>query len=382
MDSSSKEKKKILFVIPEYSHGGTNKSLENLLTFFDLKKYDVQIFCIYEDGGIYYKNLFKPYIIHKSTLYTLTHDHVLTRKVYGLCRKISKKANFEWLYKKEAQRIQNKFEFDTVIAYQEGTATRFVNFFQNAKKIAWVHYEYGASFWGSNHREFDIYNRFDKIVCVSDSAAESFVRVYPLLKEKTIGIYNTIDIAYINARAEEKIQDARFTEDCFSILSVGRFASPKQFQLIPEIAKRIKEQTKKDFKWYIIGPDGGYLQETQQNIIHQGVEKTVILLGAKDNPYPYIKHSQLLVCTSATESFSYVIAEAKILHTPVVSNDFPVAYEVLDENCGFITNIKTMNVTIQQLIDNHDDIYSIIKNRIQSYQYENESIMKKIYSIL
>lgn len=375
-------KKKILFVIPEYSHGGTNKSLENLLTFFDRTKYEVKIFCIYEDGGIYYKKLFKPYIIQKSQFYTLIHDHVVTRKVFGIWMKINKKANFEWLYKKEIQRIQKEQQFDSVIAYQEGTATRFVNFFQDVKKIAWVHYEYGASFWRKKHREFDTYNRFDKIVCVSESAAKSFVSVYPQLKEKTIGIYNTIDTESIQKKAEETIQDTRFTDDCFSIISVGRFASPKQFQLIPGIARKIKEHTQKDFKWYIIGPDGGYLQETQQNIILQDVENTVVLLGAKDNPYPYIKHSQLLVCTSATESFSYVIAEAKILHTPVVSNDFPVAHEVLDERCGLISNVETMDNTIQSLIENHDDIYSKIKNSIQGYRYENENIMKKLYSII
>ena len=375
-------KKNILFVIPEYSHGGTNKSLENLLTFFDHTNYEVKIFCLYEDGGVYYKNLFKPFIIQKSKLYTLTHDHVVTRKVFGLWRRINKKANFEWLYKKEVQRIQDEYQFDAVIAYQEGTATRFVNFFQNTKKIAWVHYEYGASFWGKKHREFNIYNGFDKIVCVSESAAKSFVSVYPQLKEKTIGIYNTIDTENIQKKAEETIQDTRFTNDCFSIISIGRFASPKQFQLIPEIARKIKEHTQNDFKWFIIGPDGGYLLETQQNIIQQGVENSVILLGEKDNPYPYIKQSQLLVCTSATESFSYVIAEAKILHTPVVSNNFPVAHEVLDERCGFIANIKKMDVAIQSLIENHDDTYSRIKNSIQSYQYENETIMNKIYSIL
>ena len=375
-------KKKILFVIPEYSHGGTNKSLENLLTFIDQTKYIIKVFCIYEDGNDYYKNLYKPYIVRKSLFYTIVHDHVITRKIYGLWRKINKKANFEWLYKNEVRKIQENYHFDFIIAYQEGTATRFVNFFQGTKKIAWVHYEYGASFWGKKHREFDTYNKFDKIVCVSESAAKSFVTVYPQLEEKTIGIYNTINTESIQKKAEETIQDTRFTDDCFSIISVGRFASPKQFQLIPEIARRIKDRTRKDFKWYIIGPDGGYLHETQQNIIQQGVENTVILLGAKDNPYSFIKQSQLLVCTSATESFSYVIAEAKILHTPVVSNDFPVAHEVLDERCGLISNIETMNVTIQHLIENHDNIYSRIKNSIQGYQYENETIMKKIYSIL
>ena len=44
---------KLLFIIPEYSHGGTNKSLENLLALLDHTKYEVSIYCLYEDGGDY-----------------------------------------------------------------------------------------------------------------------------------------------------------------------------------------------------------------------------------------------------------------------------------------------------------------------------------------
>lgn len=38
----------ILFVIQEYSHGGTNKSLENKLSLVDKSKYDISIY-LYED---------------------------------------------------------------------------------------------------------------------------------------------------------------------------------------------------------------------------------------------------------------------------------------------------------------------------------------------
>ena len=48
-------KKKILFVIPEYSHGGTNKSLESLLSAIDEKRYEISIFSLYEDGGVLQK---------------------------------------------------------------------------------------------------------------------------------------------------------------------------------------------------------------------------------------------------------------------------------------------------------------------------------------
>jgi hypothetical protein len=50
--------KKILFVIPEYSHGGTNKSLDTLVAFLDKKEFCISICCLYEDGGDFYKKKF------------------------------------------------------------------------------------------------------------------------------------------------------------------------------------------------------------------------------------------------------------------------------------------------------------------------------------
>lgn len=59
-------KKKILFVIPDFYIGGTNKSLENLLLLIDSNIYEIRIFSLYEDGDFYYKEkVFKPYLIKR-----------------------------------------------------------------------------------------------------------------------------------------------------------------------------------------------------------------------------------------------------------------------------------------------------------------------------
>ena len=100
--------KKILFVIPEYSLGGTNKSLENLLLFLNKEMYDISIFCLYEDGGDYYKKVFAPYILRKSKLYYWLHDNVYTRKIIGLYNKVTKRENFTILYKREVLHLEKK----------------------------------------------------------------------------------------------------------------------------------------------------------------------------------------------------------------------------------------------------------------------------------
>lgn len=368
-------KKKILFVIPEYSHGGTNKSLESLLSAIDEKRYEISIFCLYEDGGVYYKNIFKPYIIAKSLLYVLAHDNVITRKVMGVAMKLFKDLSFNWLYRYEANRLQHKYKFDTVIAFQEGSATQFVSLINYpVNRIAWVHCDYANRFTAIEKKsELSLYCLYNHIVSVSYSAVHSFNSIYPELKDRTKCIYNLIDCSYI---LRQSSQDVNFEKqgNCFNLISVGRFVAVKQFGLIPQIVQKLKLLTKKSFCWYIVG-DGNERNMVESVISSMGLDKNIKILGAKDNPYPYFKQSDLYVCTSLSESFSYTIAESKTLHVPVLTNDFPVANEVVSPNEGWICNVKDMAFILKDIIEDKNCIYSNVKKTIDNFKYDNNAIV-------
>lgn len=375
-------RKKILFVIPEYIHGGTNKSLENLISFIDKTKYEISIISVFEYGSDYYKKIFKPYLIKKSFFYYLAHDNFITRKIVGFGMKLFGKKNWNWLYKKECKYLQDKHHFDTVVAYQEGYPTRFVSHFNGVNKVAWFHSPH-MTVIKDKKRDLQYYSTYNHIVCVSDCFTNYFNEMFPSLKDRTISIYNTLNQDVIRMMGKENIGDENFDTNVFSIVSVGRFAKMKQFHLIPDIVNQINKLGKvKPYKWYIIASGDQCLQQTLNKIEKYNLKDTIILLGAKDNPYPFMKMSDLVVCTSDAESFSYVIAEGKILHTPVVSNNFPVAYEVLNNNCGYISSIDEMPELLYKLINDENGIYSKVKETITSYEYENEDIMKKVSSIL
>lgn len=368
-------KKKILFVIPEYSHGGTNKSLESLLSAIDEKRYEISIFSLYEDGGVFYKNIFNPYIIAKSLLYVLAHDNVITRKVMGVAMKLFKNLSFNWLYRYEANRLQHKYKFDTVIAFQEGSATQFVSLINYpVNRIAWVHCDYANRFAAIEKKsELSLYCLYNHIVSVSYSAVHSFNSIYPELKDRTKCIYNLIDCSYI---LRQSSQDINFEKqgNCFNLISVGRVVAVKQFDLIPQIVQKLKLLTKKSFCWYIVG-DGNERNMVESVISSMGLDKNIKILGAKDNPYPYFKQSDLYVCTSLSESFSYTIAESKTLHVPVLTNDFPVANEVVSPNEGWICNVKDMAFILKDIIEDKNCIYSNVKKTIDNFKYDNNAIV-------
>ena len=381
-------KKKILFVIPDFYIGGTNKSLENLLLLIDSNIYEIRIFSLYEDGDFYYKEkVFKPYLIKKSLFYRLFHDHFWFRKFSTLVSLLFRCNASRLLHKFEINRIQKKEKFDTVIAYQESSATICVSMLRNcSNRIAWVHCE--LRYWlqdlvkGRKLEEAGDYRKYDKIICVSESARQSFLSLYPQLSDKVMFIYNSVDDNHIKELADDVKVNVPFSDNTFNILSVGRFSPTKQFDLIPKIVSELKKMTSKPFCWYIIASTEECLQDMLDKIKKYDVSREVILLGAKDNPYPYFKKSDLFVCTSVSESFSYVIAESKVLHVPVLCNDIPVAKEVVSDEEGWISSIADMPETLSRIIDMNNGIYTSVKEKIVNYRYNNHEILKKFEDIV
>lgn len=378
-----KDKKKLLFIIPEYSIGGTNTSLKNLLSFIEKNRYDVSIFCLYEDGAEYFKDVFEPYILKKSHLYYWLHDNVFTRKFMGLGMKLSSKVNFNWLYRREAKWLQKKHKFNVIIGFQEGTATEFASYIENVRNIAWFHCPYVKINDDNRNEYLNLYSKFDYTVCVSNTFVNMFTKALPELKDRVHCIYNTLNVDGIRKMSNASIDDSRFDKEVFSIVTIGRFAKQKQFHLIPRIVDEInKIGVNKPFKWYMIASGEECKQETEVEIAKYKQLDQVVILGAKANPYPLLKASNLYVCTSDSESFSYTIAESKILHTPLVSNDFPVAYEVVDKNVGWICNIDNMAALITDIINDKDSIYSKKKQTILTYDYDNYGILERFYNLI
>ena len=377
-------KKKVLFVIPEYSHGGTNKSLENLLSLIDKQKYEISVYSLYEDGGLYYKEIFKPYIIKKSKLYNYTHDNFYTRKICGFWHKINKGTGFSWLYKKEAKWLQDKYNFDVVIAYQEGTATEFASYFENVRKITWIHCMYSRMASAGTPADIKMYQKFNNIICVSKTAVNDFISLIPECKGKALSIYNTLNVDKIKSMSQDIINDNIYNtrESHFTIISIGRFAKGKQFEKIPQLSNEIKKLVTKRFIWYIIGAGCQMQEQTKEEIKKYNLEDVVKILEAKDNPYPYFRNADLHISTSDSESFSYTIFESKILHTPVVSNNFPVAYEVVEKDCGWVCSLDKMPDLLAKIINNEDGIYTKMKESISYYEYSNDDIIREVEKLL
>ena len=107
------------------------------------------------------------------------------------------------------------------------------------------------------------------------------------------------------------------------------------------------------FQWFIIGT--GELREMlERQIAGAGVQEQVILLGARENPTPYIRGCDLLVQPSH-EGKSVVLDEAKILGKPVLAANYStVRDQIQDGREGLIVEMNPIAIAdgIVQLMEN------------------------------
>lgn len=256
----------------------------------------------------------------------------------------------------------------------------FVTAHVRAKKyFAWIHTDY-SKVDSDREADFRSWDKFDTIVSISPDVTRTFTEIYPALSTKIIEVENILSPEFVRARADEF--DVPFDKDCFNLLSVGRFCEAKNYDNVPDIARRIKSLLPFPLKWYIIG----YGDDTliRQKIADARMEDTVIILGKKDNPYPYIKACDLYVQPSRFEGKSVTVREAQILSKPVAVTAYPTApSQVRDGIDGVIVPLDNEGCArgLVELIHNIGLRDRLVAN-LRERDYGNLTEIKKIYAIV
>ena len=114
------------------------------------------------------------------------------------------------------------------------------------------------------------------------------------------------------------------------------------------------------------------------------MEQHVILLGKKENPYPYIKSCDIYVQPSRYEGKSITVREAQILGKPVAVTDYPTAHSQINDGVdGVIVPLDNAGCA-QGLADFISDtgLQSRIMENLNRTDFSSRSEVEKIYSIL
>lgn len=341
-------KEKILIIIPSMFIGGAERSVLGLLDAFDYGKYDVNLFLYRHEGEfLQYVNpnvTLLPEITQYKTFDVPIKSLIFSKQyVAGLLRikakvdqNIHKKRTGEggvWMHMQKISKnlqptlpeIPGKYDLGIMFL---GVPDTLVNKVNAKVKIAWNHTDY-TTLGPDTAYDRKIYSSIDYIVSVSEESRKQFLKVYPDLEDKAIVIENILSKDLIYKQAEEPIDDMNTDPDEISLLSVGRYSYAKNFDNVPDICRRVLEQGVK-VKWFIIGY-GGDEQLIRDAIKKNGMEKHVILLGKRTNPYPYIKKCDVYIQPSRFEGKSVTVREAQILGRPVIITDYATAHSQLED---------------------------------------------------
>lgn len=385
-------KKRVLFILTYLDCGGISRSLQNFLNLYDTSKYEIDVFAIVHNGmfcGEFRNcNILKSDLIAEALISRYGQTRGVYKAIVAITKILGKLFGGSFRNKvlqRAGRKILSARIYDTVVAFSEGIPTHMVSLLNHSNKVAWIHCDYSSYLKETAGRnEYGIYSKFEKIVCVSEYTRQTFTEFFPSLSSRTIFVHNLMD-AHMMRTMAEIIQTPIPDNRVFNIVSVGRIVPVKRFSLIPKIASAVINSCGRAIKWYIIGPKGGRDDEYQRLISaikDYHMEEVISLTGELHNPYYHIAHADLLVNTSISEACPYVINESKVLGTPCVCSDFGSAREFIEDGkTGIISPVEKMAEIITSLVSDLE-YYNSLKSGIESYEYDNRSLLANYYNIL
>ena len=343
--------KRMLIVSHAMEIGGAERALLGLLESIDLAQVSVDLFLLRHEGELLdlipdYIHLLPPIpaytVLARPIVQTMKEGHFLLSaarlvgkfraKQYDRKHGLTESGvaiEYSHKYTKGFMPpIQPEVEYDLAISFL--TPHYFVAEKVRAKKkIAWIHTDYSVV-QVDRASELAMWGRYDSIASISENVTETFLSVFPSLKEKIVLIENILPKALIGRQANAFPVEKEMPNDtAIKLLSIGRFSNQKNFDNVPDICRRILEAGL-DIKWYLIGY-GGDEPLIRQRIAEAGMADRVIILGKKENPYPYIKACDLYVQPSRYEGKAVTVREAQMLCKPVVITRYATSASQLED---------------------------------------------------
>lgn len=397
--------KNILFVASDMEIGGAERALLGLLDSIDTEKYNVDLFLLRHRGP--FMNLIseKVNLLPESNIYSdigVPINEVIVKRHWrmaaarargkwkakkfisqnNLPRLNSVEIHYSFLYTKKLLPFISEKEYDLAIAF---TAPYYIvgEKVRAKKKVVWLHTDYSCVD-GDTEEEFNVWAVYDHIISISNDVTKGFLTKFEALSDRIIQIENIVSPSIIRKQAEAFSTETEMPvkKGVTNILSIGRFCEAKNFDSVPEICSNLLNYGC-NVRWYLIG-FGGDLELIRQKIKEYNMEKFVIILGKKDNPYPYIKACNLYVQPSRFEGKAVTVREAQILAKPVVITNYPTANSQLQNGTdGIIVSMDSVGCAkgISELLHHPEKVQNLI-DRTKNIDYFNMCEVRKLYDLM
>lgn len=386
-----KHSSNIIMLLPNYGFGGAQKVHTQLVKFFSTKFNIIEVVFNNDECDVFKGSGLKVSLEIEAGQNLISKTYLFLKRCWRL------------------NRLKAKFNCSVCISHMEGA--NFVNLlsFGRGKRILCIH---GSKTTDSNRKGLIrlIENRFlipfffnaaDNIVAVSRGIKDELVNHFSINESRIRVINNGIDLEKIKNLASEDIPAAQQLVFLKPIMIFsGRLALQKNPLPLLDIFNQVKAQV--DCNLIILG-DGPLKDEmnnkcTNLNLkfcdFSQGMNYTtsssVFFTGFQNNPFKYLKNSNLFVLTSNFEGFPLALCEALACGLPVVATDCQTGVrdilstsvtESMDEldapeyvECGVLMPLLKKGPDYQLRVNQWTDtIVRLMKNKKALSNYEQKA---------
>ena len=391
-------KKRILIAMQYMEIGGVERSLLGLLEAMDYSRFEVDLFLYRHSGEL--MPLIPPQVrilpeIPTYTTLTCPIAEILREGYVAIALGRLKAKAESWLFGRRGGAGENC----SVYQYVADATTPFLPPISNTvydlaisfiaphnivrdkvsarRKVAWIHTDY-SNVAVDVKREMRIWGAYDRIAAISPDARERFGERFPALSPRVTVIENILSVDSVRRQA---LSERPRLEGKVKLLTVGRFCYPKAFDHAVRIcAELVKEGV--PVKWYAIGyGDRGPVDEA---IRECSMEDHFIILGKKENPYPWIAACDIYVQPSRYEGKAVTVREAQALGRPVVITAFNTsASQLRDGEDGVIVPMDVEGAArgIRALIE--DPVrQERLRQATSATDYSGAGEIEKIYAMI
>lgn len=370
--------KRILFLLSRFLDGGIDTVMvEYVNTLCRLTHHKVTVAI-----GINYSRMAEVYLDRLDRRVEVVHIVSNAMLTYNKRAKLLRKKNrllntFDELLLNPIRRAITQYKLnnlmkqhDVIIDFDSCHASYMPRGRHQKTRIAFFHFSFEQEA-SRDHRRMERLSRgfrcYDKIVTISDAMMDEGIKLYPEWRHKFCRIYNCIDPTTIDYKAARPVADERITTPY--LLAVERLEEKQKdlstlieaYALLPALTPPL----------YIIG-EGRSHQDLQTKIDALGLSQRVVLLGFIANPYPWLRHAEVVVHSSKFEGLPTVLIEALMLGKIIVATDCPTGpAEILDHGkAGILTPVgdtKALAHAIETAL-NDTDTRSILEREALSHR--------------
>lgn len=394
-------KKKVLIAYGGMVVGGSTTALLSMLKEWNFEEYDVDLI-LYDRGFPFEKDI--PNQVHilngrritsgyierlKKGLQYVLSPYWIKKEWYALKYKDRRAGLYaigQFKVKKLSRRL--KEQYDIAIGYLEDWSDEFIAYnVEAAQKIMWIHLDFANVQYINKPLTERYLSKADKIVCVSVECLKNFNKLFPDLSSRSVYLPNINSSEYIKEKSLEEINDndLRHMKNCkkFKIISVCRLSIyHKGIDRMVWAAASMKKSGL-IFEWYVLG-DGFERLKIEEIIRDNDVEDCFFLLGAKMNPYPFIKQADVFCLPSRYEGKPIVITETMMLGIPPIVTEYASAKEQIENNIDgiIVQNSDDSIAGALEYVCKNEEILKALKTQLGAREYSNKEDIEKVYALL